>query len=192
MKQYLFLLIIAIAACIQKIDFDKEILIKATNLESKSDEELSNDIYFTFCISLIKTKEYEELMKEYLEEVPDDLTDIEVGFDMCKKLAEMEEFQKIFTEMKAQKKNLNVMYDYKSNYKINQKIFSKTLPSTKFELSPSAERIDLEKDIILTWNWKKFWKGLFNLAITVVEVIWPATVLICEGVRALGNDQFDS
>lgn len=192
MNKLILCLLISIVVCINKLVIQEEDLIPVESVISKSEEDITNDIYFTVCIKLIKSKEYEEALKEFLDEFPDDVTNVEVGFEICKKLSEMDEFQQLIEEMKDKKNTLKEVYDYNSNFKNNIKIFPKKNLLISDKLEPSFEKIDMDIDIILKrkFGWK-FWKTVFNAVVTVVEALCTACIPVCEGVRIIGNAIFD-
>lgn len=192
MNKLILCLLISIVVCINKLEIKEKDLIPVKSVISKSDEEITNDIYFTICINLIGSKEYEEAIKDFLDEFPDDVTNIEVGFEICKKLSEMDEFQQLIEEMKDKKSTIKLLYDYDSNYKKNKMLFPKKDLLISDKLEPSFEKLDMESDIILKGLFSKgFWKKLFNAVVTVVELLCLACVPVCEGVRAVGNVLFD-
>ena len=196
MKKYILLLLITLAASVHKILIDDADLIPVSNINSKTSEELRNDLYFTVCMEMIRSEEYEKIVKEFLEEVPDDVTNIEIGLEICKKLSEMEQFQQLLDEMESSKNQIKgKVLDYNSNIKTNKKLFpviERRIVDDELELEP-IQRIDREADIVLKGLFGKgFWKALFNLAVTIVEAFVPSCLLICEGVITFGNSLFDS
>ena len=148
MNKLILILLISITVCVVRIKLEENDLIRVNNINSKSSEELGNDIFFTFCMNLINDPEYEELVKEFLNEFPDDVSNVEVGLEICSKLAEMDEFKQLVEIAKENKNQLPVLYDSKSTLTINKKFNRLTL--IEDELSP----------ILRKGFWSKLWNAI--------------------------------
>ena len=172
MRKYLIFFLISISTCIHQILLDESKLIDIKSVSTVKRE----DIYFTLCLEMIRSDEYKQILKEMESQIPDDVTDIEVGMEACNKLSAYEPFIELIDALEKNKNDIKKIYSYESNLQANKQIF---LP--KKRLIP----LEMEDRIVLKGIFSKFsWKNLFKALCIVAVAICPASATIVVALDA--------
>lgn len=170
MKAYLLIVLITFTACVKQLLIDKSELVVEKSSSTYSEE----DAYFTICLEFMHNPEYLDILKEYLEEVPDNKNEMDVCYEVMAKLSEQENFDDIISQI-TNGKNDVVVYSVTKSSQVNNDFipFNKRLAIDERTLIEPEDRLDMEYDIVLKWPWKINWKKLFNALIDVVTAFIP-------------------
>ena len=165
MKLYLFIALITITTCLKTINMND---LQLTKINKPLDLDQEN-LKFTVCLEFIKSDEYKNQLKEYLSELPDDLNELEVGFEICNKLYEMEEFQQALDYILKNTGKPRFLYQKATIKQILPKNTNPikdigTIVERPIEPLPSLDNIKLQK---IRWHFKDFLKGLVRVAVGI-------------------------
>ena len=168
MKLYLFIALITITTCLKTINMND---LKVTKIIKPLDIDQEN-LKFTICLEFIKSDEYKNQLKEYLSELPDDLNELEVGFEICNKLYELDEFQQALEYILKNTGKPRFLYQKASikeisPIKTNPIKDIGTIVEKPIEPLPFLDNINLQK---IRFNFKSFLKGLVRVAVGIFTV----------------------
>lgn len=169
MKEYLLIVLITFASCVKRMIIDKSNLVESTApCESKSQE----DIYFTICVDLIHNPDYLEILKEYLEEVPDNMNEMDVCYEVIEKLSTEENFDEIIDQFRKEENNI-VVYSLPKSSAINKDLVPMKQAVIDDKYVKDRPLLIYDDELILQWPWKINWKKLWNAFVDVVEAFIP-------------------
>ena len=161
MKQYLLILLISIITCsIKNITLERE-LIPVNEITSLSQARKSVD--YTLCAEFINSDYYKEFLEQFRSELPEDISEEEIGLAICQKVYESGKIDEIRESM-AQ--NVNTM--------------------TKVYKVPIKKIVDLKEVDLIEKNiklkniftkigdfFKKHWKKILKCLLKIVEILCP-------------------
>ena len=168
MKLYLFIALITITTCLKTINMND---LKVTKIIKPLDIDQEN-LKFTICLEFIKSDEYKNQLKEYLSELPDDLNELEVGFEICNKLYELDEFQQALEYILKNTGQPRFLYQKAPIKEISPIITNPikdigTIVEKPIEPLPFLDNINLQK---IRFNFRNFIKGLVRVAVGIFTV----------------------
>ena len=173
MRKYLIFFLISISTCIRQMVLDESKLIDIKSISTVKRE----DIYFTLCLEMIRSDEYKEILKEFESEIPDDVTDIEVGMEACNKLSTYEPFIELLDALEENKNDIKKIYSFQSNLQVNKQMLL-------LDRSDKLIELEMEDRIVLKKLFSNFsWKNLFRAICIVAVAICPASAPIVGAIE---------
>ena len=170
MKQYLLILLISSITCSVKNQILERELIPASEITSFS--QAKKNVDYTLCAEFINSDFYKEFLEQFRSELPDDISEEEIGLAICQKVYESGKIDEVRESM-AQ--NVNTMTKL---YKVPTK---KLIPFKEVDL--------IEEDIrlkgLFSWignifknHWRTIVKGLLKLATFLCPEVAPIVTIV--------------